>query len=976
MAGGGTSHNISRVGGGPPRVANNWGDVVPKSFVKRLAPVVAAIALMGGAHVVINNSRSIDALNASLNSASRFLQLTDADAPTDDSLSASSGNRDRPYAINPTPVLQAQPSLSGNFMPNGWKLKPAGQQVATFNFPIGLTASPDGKTAIVSSGNGGMQGLTTINTVGLRSLPVPSGNLFMGVSVVGNKVYASGGNADRVFRYGLVGTALVPQDLTQAAGAPIHHGLDAATRNLKNVPNPLPAVDGIGVKGYPGNSVTDSRYLYVAGTLSEKSGTGTDACSHNETACSRITIIDTQTDKVVRRVPVGLDAYGLALDPVRQVLYVTNWADEAGRGNGVGTVSVIDIRNATTAREISVTPVGHHPTAVQLSDDRSRLFVTNTNEDTLSVLDVTTTPRVIATESMRAVDGVQVGAKPVALALAPDGKTLFVALAGMNAVEVRDGMTGARVAAQPVYIPTGWYPSALLVVGTPSHYRLFVANAKGAGTKSKSTGYNLSVGQELTPLDGTVSVIDLPAPTRIANEWTETVRENDRLDDITVDPCHPGAGVRVSQVLCPPAGQKSPVKHVLYIVTENKTFDQYFGDLDPKQYDADPTFTLYGKTFTPNHHAMAKRYSLSDRFFSDAQVSVTGHSWTSGAIATDHNELTWPADYDEGLRGTHGNGDPLKPGVEGKPGEEIGEAEDELDDPEGGYIFEAFKRAGAVDPAHAQPDKLSMAIYGESTARESGNMDNYKAADWKKGDIQYFDTCRAHMFISGQAPDTSWPDAPDQIADCGGRTLDPNFTLAHWTDIYKKTGRDVMPNFLYMSLPVNHTLGTNLGSAAPQSMVADNDYAIGLITEALSKSPFWASTVIMQTEDDTQAAGDHISPLRDYLQVSGPWAARGANHQWGSMPSLLRTIEQIFGVRPTGLYDRLALPQHNAFRASLNEKPDTAPYKAIKPLVPFAVNMIGAPFQKESMAMNWSTYDLIDEQLLNKILYAVARPNG
>jgi hypothetical protein len=182
-----------------------------------------------------------------------------------------------------------------------------------------------------------------------------------------------------------------------------------------------------------------------------------------------------------------------------------------------------------------------------------------------------------------------------------------------------------------------------------------------------------------------------------------------------------------------------------------------------------------------------------------------------------------------------------------------------------------------------------------------------------------------------------------------------------------------MPNFIYMSLPVNHTLGTNLGNPTPASMVADNDHAIGLITQALSNSPFWDSTVIMQTEDDTQAAGDHVSPLRDYLEVSGPWAQPGANHQWGSMPSLLRTIEQIFKVEPISLFDRLAFPQHSAFRSSLSDVPDLAPYVARKPLVPFAINQIGAPGQMQSMAMDWSTYDRIDMNMLNAILYAVAR---
>jgi hypothetical protein len=353
-------------------------------------------------------------------------------------------------------------------------------------------------------------------------------------------------------------------------------------------------------------------------------------------------------------------------------------------------------------------------------------------------------------------------------------------------------------------------------------------------------------------------------------------------------------------------------------------------------------------------------------------VSVTGHSWTSGAVATDHNEKTFPADYDQGLRGSHGNNDPLKPGAAGPSGKKIQEAEEELEDPEGGFIFEAFKRAGAKAPSDAT-SKLTMAIYGEGTARESGDMNAYKAPNWSEGDIQYFDSCRAAQFINGKAPAGPFTNDSGQFGDCQGRTLPPQFHLKHWTDVYKATGKDVMPNFIYMTLPVNHTLGTNLGSPTPASMVADNDYAIGLITEALSKSPFWGSTVIMQTEDDTQAAGDHISPLRDYLSVSGPWARPGVNHQWGSMPSLLRSIEQLFGVAPISLHDRLALPQHGAFRTKLSEKPDLKPYVAIRPLVPFALNQLGAPGQAASMAMDWSTYDRIDEQTLNAILYAVAR---
>ena len=609
----------------------------------------------------------------------------------------------------------------------------------------------------------------------------------------------------------------------------------------------------------------------------------------------------------------------------------------------------------------------------------------NTNDDTISVLDVTGAgaPAVVSTESVRPVVA-PVGAHPDALALSPDGKTLFVALAGINAVELRDGRTGAPAAGKPLYIPTGFYPSQLLVTGSGDHYRLWVVNSKGTGV---GPGYNLSVGADgskpgtlaSTLQDGgSLSAIDLPADKKQVKAWTEQVYENDQFDNATVDPCD-ATGIRVSEVLCPPKGQASPIKHVLYIVTENKTFDQYFGDISVsgarKGYDADPTYALYGQPFTPNHHALADRYSLGDRFYSDAEVSVTGHSWTAGAIATDHNEKTWQADYDQGIRGTHGGGDPLRPSV-GSPNADkaISAADDELQDPEGGYLFESFKRAGAQPPSDA-PGPLTMAIYGERTARESGDMNAYKAPGWKDGDIQYFDNCRADQFITGSTGGGTFPEqgGPGDVTvrDCEKRTLPGQFNLKHWEDVYNASGgtKDVMPNFMYMSLPDNHTLGTNLGSPTPASMVADNDYAIGRIVEALSKSPFWKNTVVIQTEDDTQAAGDHVSALRDYLAVSSPWASTGPQHQWGSMPALLRTIETIFSVQPVSLYDKLAMPMHEAFKPSLSDQPDLAPYTAVKPVVPFAINEPGAPDQALSQSQTWMPLDHVPMDVLNKIQY-------
>jgi DNA-binding beta-propeller fold protein YncE len=860
-------------------------------------------------------------------------------------------------------------------LPNGWCLRPAGHSVDVLRFPLGITPTSNGKV-VVTSDSGGVQGLTAVDQATLATTQTTAGNLFEGVTETKDgRIFASGGNANRVFRYQWAGPKLQSQDLTQEATFPIHGAEDGVLSRSPAGNQVIPAVDGIRVTSYPGQLLTYGDYVLAAGTLSEPSD---GACPGKRNACGRVSVIDSRTDTVVGRAPLGLDPYGLALDPVRKLLYVTNWADEAGRGNGVGTVSVVDLSKPTTPKEISFTKVGHHPSAIQLSADRTKLFVANTNDDSLSVLDVTGTPRVVATESVRPVEGVPVGAHPDAFALSPDGSTLFVALAGMNAIEVRDGRTGARVAGHPVYIPTGWYPSALTITGNAKSYRLWATNAKGIGP---SMGYNGSVFINGTQTNGTLTVVDLPVPASTVNRWTETVVNNDKLDDASVDPCKPGRGVRISPVLCPAKGKTSPIKHVVYVVTENKTFDQYFGDLPTTDngYRADPTYVLYGNGVTPNHHKMATPYSLGDNFFSDAEVSVTGHSWTSGAVATDHNERTWQADYDQGIRGSHGNGDPLKGSVSGQPGKEIQDAESELYDPEGGFIFEAFKRAGATPPSDS-PGKLSMAIYGESTARESGNMDAYKAPGWKDGDISYSDTCRVLTLRDGQAPDGPSPafsvgSAPAGTAtdDCDGRKLATPFTLKHWIDVYKKTGKDIMPSFIYMSLPQNHTLATTVGNPTPQSMVADNDYALGLLVDALSHSPFWSSTAVMQTEDDTQVAGDHISALRDYLQVASPWAKPGPNHQWGSMPALLRTIEQIFAIAPISLFDRLASPMHEAFLSSARDKPNLAPYTAVHPSIPFDVNQPGATGAALSATLDFSTYDRVDEQLLNEILYAAIR---
>src|SRR4051812_1901646 len=244
--------------------------------------------------------------------------------------------------------------------PNGWRIKPAGDQVDINRFPLGAALSPDGSKMVVTSDNGGMQALTTVDAKTLQTTVTPAANLFMGLAITNDgTVFASGGNADRVWRYKLAGPTLVSLDVTNTQPVPVHHGLDRATGG-----NNLPVSDGLRVTGYPGNMLLDGKFLFVAGTLSEAS-TAAEPCPSGQSVCGRVTIIDTSANgglgAVVGRAPAGMDVFGLALDTARKRLYVSNWADESGRGGSTGgTVSAIDVSNPAAPKEVGFTKVGHH----------------------------------------------------------------------------------------------------------------------------------------------------------------------------------------------------------------------------------------------------------------------------------------------------------------------------------------------------------------------------------------------------------------------------------------------------------------------------------------------------------------------------------------------------------------------------------------------------------------------------------------
>jgi DNA-binding beta-propeller fold protein YncE len=919
--------------------------------------------------------------------------------------------------------------------PNGWLLRPAGAQVETSRAPTGVTVSPDGGTvAVVSSGTAEEFG-TIVDARTLLATRIPSSDLYLGAAIdrAGN-LWVSGGSRDRVLQYRLVGPLGV--GVRQAIAVP-------------GIPN-----NGIPVIGYPGSLALGSNgLLAVAGNLSLPGKVVRQAAGRPcpaSSICSVVTVLDVSRPfalAVPRRViPVGRDAFGLALNEAAGVLYVTNWADETNpaRAGGTGTVSVVDLR---AGREVQVVPVGHHPTGIALRPDRRALFVANAADDSLSRLALDPATGMVTGETtidVRTTPDAPRGAAPLALAFTPDGSSLLVGLAGQNAVEVRtaDGEAiprrvrvgpgaGATVLAVPhTYIPTGWYPSAIAAAPHPvtGRPRLYVANLKGIGS---GPGPNAYAEKFLLPRsEGSLSVIDLdPASYDV---WTATVVENNRwvtlfdrtLVDAARDPCRPAplpaGSTTFSQVLCDAwRGTLDPRPfHVVYVVKENKTFDQYFGDVGLfglRDADADPTWLLYGYPVTTNQHHLARRFTLFDNFWADSEQSTTGHSWTSAGYATEYVEITWNPEYSQGLRGNRGGGQYRGGIVGGASDEEVAAQERELFEPEERLVDLL------ADPDD-NPLGLTFRVYSDDVNVGSAALaDQVPLALWGIGpsavhhgrDLDFPDTDRANIFLHGHTVSNAWgidsgappptfgkeiglcgapddpavPNAPEAFCARPGARPDEadRFVLDHWVAAYRVCRRgggtdDVcqraMPNVIYMALPVDHTLGFNPLSPTPASMVADNDYALGLIVDALSKSPFWRNTLVLATEDDTQTAGDHVDSHRTFLLAAGGLArtvgqAGRAAHQAGSFPSILKTIETLFRLPALTIYDRAAVPLHDAIVARLEDR-NAVRYDAVRPPTPFLRNPEGTLLARISARLDWRL-DRTDPWVLRDLLYAGIR---
>lgn len=850
----------------------------------------------------------------------------------------SGGELQAPAGARPVKIDPAGETV----LPNGRLITPLGKHVKVAPHPYGLALSPDGKTLVTA--NSGTSPFSVSIITGLESpqpnvVQIPSGvqpandndddpdleSVWMGVAIAPDNrtLYLSEGDNGRVGIFDLIS-----HDRRGAIS------LDGEFQG-KTYANSLPGE----VKLSP-----DGRRLYVL-----------------DLAHFRMVVVDTQTKQIIASVTVGRMPFGLAVSPDGKRVYVSNVgmfeyslvpgydekdskhtgldfppfgfpSKEAMEGTtingkkipGVGdpnvpesnSLWVIDVSDTAqprvTAKIRTGIPIGEKSVGGSspggVVAGRKKVFVSNATQDSITILDARSNrvEKTIVLEPAESVRGLR-GVLPFGMALSPDEKELYVACAGINAIAVID----ARRDTVMGYFPTAWFPARVAV--SRNGKTLYVASAKGFGS-GPNGGPNFQAGPEGTYIGditkGVVSVLSLSGAPKLWETTTRVLRNNGFA-------LSTASTARVAESPIPSPGQASgKIRHVVFIVKENRTFDEVFGDMagPGSSIEGDASLARWGEDatvkdknqptvehvrVTPNHHALARRFAFSDNFYVDSDVSVDGHHWLVGNYPNELVESVWPASYGKRL---HFQPDPDAPGRLG-----IGSSNP---------WPEAFLEAGSIWE-HLARHKISFRNYGEGVSL-SGSEDGpglmptglRQAVNMPLPQVLFENSSRSYatfnMLISDQYRFEQFK---------------REFELRY------ASGKEPLPKFIYIWLPNDHTgvPRPDDGYRYHASYVADNDLALGKLVELFSHSPFWKDTAIFVTEDDAQDGRDHVDAHRSLLMVISPYARRGVSHVHTSMASILKTFFLNFGMPPLNQYDAAATDLSDMF----TDQPDFTPYTAL-----------------------------------------------
>lgn len=761
-------------------------------------------------------------------------------------------------------------------LPNQWSLRPAGRQIEVGDFPVNMALHPQGKfLAVLHAGYGEHEVIILDLTKQRIASRVPIEQSFYGLcfSPDGKHVYASGAEFEIVHQFefedGLLGK---------------RRSIRIADEKSKFIPGGIAAS-------------ADGKTLFVCGTW------GSGLC---------VVPVDTPDDRWNVEFEPESYPYTCLPDKDGKRLFVSLWSKAA--------VAVVDLDTRKIAAQW---PTERHPTEMALTPDGKTLFVSCANSTKVSVLDADD-GKGLQTIACSLYPTAPTGNTPNSLSLTPDGQILLVANADANNLALFDVQDRQR--AKPLgFIPVGWYPTSVRY--NAADKRIYVANGKGTLPKANRQGPDPRATVRTlreyigTLYRGTVSVIDMPTPEQMVKYSQQAFECSPLRADLAPVGTRPPDNPIPARV-----GDPSPIKYCIYIIKENRTYDQVFGDIP--EGNGDPSLCIFPERVTPNHHKLAREFVLLDNFYVESEVSADGHEWSMGAYCTDFVEKVWPLNY---------RGSPLKKLTQ-YPAE--GE-KDAVARPAGGYIWDRCAEA-----------KVSYFSFGEWIANGPTPNDPGRARvkaleghfdPWFRGyDLDYPDVKRAERFIT---------------------------VLKQWENEGK------MPQLVILRLPNDHTAGTRVGKPTPTAMVADNDLALGRVVEALSKTRFWKEMAIFVVEDDAQNGPDHVDAHRTVALVIGPYVKRKAvDSTMYSTASMLRTIELILGLKPMSQFDAAARPMYNSFTA----KPDFTPYEHLPANVDLTeTNKATAWGAKLSEQLDLSKEDAADDLLFNEIIWRSVRgPNS
>ncbi|HEX4203673.1 MAG TPA: bifunctional YncE family protein/alkaline phosphatase family protein [Ktedonobacteraceae bacterium] len=831
----------------------------------------------------------------------------------------------------PSTIFAASRAISNNWpgthgkttrLINNWTITPAGQQAFLGNLPLNSVLSPDGNHLLVVNSGAGIQSLQVVatrdNTV-VQTIPYYAPHsVFVGLaySPDGKKAYAAAGGEDVVHTFNVSSEA--KGTLTSAGDITI--GTTQA--------NPFPT----GLSLSP-----DGKTLYVANNLA-----------------NTVSVVDTATKTVTSTIKIGAYPYTTLVSKDGKTIYASNWGD--------ATISVIDVASHAVTATI---PVGQHPTAMVLDAHGNNLYITDANSDAVSVVD-THAKKEVHRISVSPYSKAPLSSSPQGIAISHNDNNLYVVDAGNNEVVVM-GLNGDNKPSVLGRIPTAWYPTSVNV--NQDNNALYVTNGKGygAGPNDKGlypkptrkgapivdavTGYNDGYcnctfnNYTGSMIVGTLSSIKVPGKGQLAMYSAQVARNNHEKDQ-SIDARSPGNPI-------PLPGQTSPIKHVIYIIKENRTYDQVFGD---QQFgNGNPNLALFPQNNTPNLHALSDRFGLFDNFYADAEVSADGHNWATSANASDYNEKMWPQNYSPGAG-------------RNRPYDFEGGSSINLSP--GGYLWDTANKAkityrdyGEFYQFASTPPKLIPASQANSCAGPIAH--SYSGITVPKGQVL--------CFAAGSVNAKTTPNLVGHF-DPKYRTFDSNYReadrIAEWQREFQQfVAQNNMPQLEIMRLPNDHTQGTTPGKLTPQAAVAENDQGVGQLIDTLSHSKYWASTAVFVTEDDAQNGPDHVDAHRTESVVVSPYTSHArptADHTLYDTAAMVRTMELILNMKPLSQYDANAMPMWSDF----TNKPNLTPYNVRAESIPVTqVNSTATYGAQASAKMDFSQEDHIPMDQLNQILW-------